>query len=371
MTNIKILFLIFSLQVFSQNLILNPSFEQTKDCIDRIGYIGENIAFWSSPTSSTPDFFNTCKKGKTGVPENFQGFQNAQSGNNYVGFGMLRGYSMEYIQGQLAENLIKGKKYNVSFYVNLSEQSNYAVNNFDFLFVDKEINENILDALNPKKLSELKVKEYSFHSIKYSDFLDDKENWVQVSKEIVATGNEKFIIIGDFTKHSKTKKIKVAKKPRKEINSYYYLDNVSVESVDVLEEEQKTKIDNSTLNELKSQKIELNKDYIFENIVFNINSIELSNNAKKEIKLIYELLEKKPDTQILISGHTDDIGTSTFNKELSEKRAKSVADYFVILGLNKDRISAVGYGNSNPISSNETNDGRNKNRRVSFKIVQK
>ena len=108
----------------------------------------------------------------------------------------------------------------------------------------------------------------------------------------------------------------------------------------------------------------------FENIVFNINSIALSNNAKKEIKLIYELLEKRPDTQILISGHTDDIGASDFNKDLSEKRAKSVADYFVLLGLNKDRISALGYGNSNPISSNETDNGRNKNRRVSFKIVQ-
>lgn len=77
--------------------------------------------------------------------------------------------------------------------------------------MDKEINENILDELNPKKLSELKVKEYSFHSIKYSDFLDDKENWVQVSKEIVATGTEKFIIIGDFATHSKTKKLKLQK----------------------------------------------------------------------------------------------------------------------------------------------------------------
>lgn len=143
-----------------------------------------------------------------------------------------------------------------------------------------------------------------------------------------------------------------------------------MESVDIKEEEQKTKIENSALNELESQKIELNKDYTFENIVFNINSIALSNNAKKEIKLIYELLEKRPDTQILISGHTDDIGASDFNKDLSEKRAKSVADYFVLLGLNKDRISALGYGNSNPISSNETDNGRNKNRRVSFKIVQ-
>lgn len=369
MTNIKIIFLLFSVQVFSQNLVLNPSFEQTNDCIGIIGYIGENINYWSTPTSATTDFFSSCKKGQTGVPENFEGVQNAQSGNNYVGFGMLRGYSMEYIQGQLAKTLTKGQKYNVSFYVSLSEQSNYAVNGFDFLFVDNELDANILDELNPKKLNELKVKEYSFHSIKSSDFLNDKQNWVQVSKQIIATGNEKFIIIGDFAKYSKTEKIKVAKKPRKQIFSYYYLDNVSVESIDLKEE--KVKVDNSTFNELETEKIELNKDYTFENIVFNTNSIELSSNAKTEIKSIYEFLEKKPNTQILISGHTDNIGTSDFNQELSEKRAKSVAEYFVFLGLNKVRISANGYGNSNPISSNETDDGRNKNRRVSFKIVQK
>lgn len=370
-TNIRIILLLFSIQVFSQNLILNPNFEQTNDCIDRIGFIGKNISNWSTPTSATTDFFNSCKKGLTGVPENFQGFQNAQSGNNYVGFGILRGYSMEYIQGQIAETLTKGKKYKVSFYVSLSEQSNYAVNGFNFLFVDRSIDSNTLDELNPEKLSELGVIEYSYHSVKSPHFFKDKDNWVKVSKEIVATGNEKFIIIGDFAKHLKTEKLKVAKKPKWEVASYYYLDNVSLEIVDSVGNDNRTKIDTSTFNQITTEKIEINKDYTFANIVFDINSIELSDDAKKEIKSIYKFLKKMGNTKILISGHTDNIGTSDFNQELSEKRAKSVADFFVFLGFDKDAISSIGYGNTNPISSNETDEGRYRNRRVSFKIVGK
>ena len=151
--------------------------------------------------------------------------------------------------------------------------------------------------------------------------------------------------------------------------SYYYIDLISLERTDL------TKIDNEQNGQIivkeETDKIELNKDYIFSNVVFNFNSTELSENAKTEIVTINKFLKKNIDTKILISGHTDNIGTSAFNQELSENRAKSVADFFVFLGLDNSRISAMGYGNTNPIASNYTDEGRNKNRRVSFKIVRK
>lgn len=155
--------------------------------------------------------------------------------------------------------------------------------------------------------------------------------------------------------------------------SYYYIDLVSLERTDVpkIEKGQNVQVIKQPIVKEETDKIELNKEYTFSNVVFDFNSTELSENAKVEIVSIHQFLEKNIDAKILISGHTDNIGTSDFNQKLSENRAKSVADFFVFLGLDNSRISAIGYGNTNPISTNDTEEGRNKNRRVSFKIGQK
>lgn len=365
--------MLFSVQVFSQNLVPNSSFEKAKRCTDLIGNFDKNVTDWSTPTWGTTDLFNSCSNGKVGVPDNYNGKQIPKNGNNYAGFYLhSEDNYREYVQVKLKKTLEKDKSYVLSFYVSLAETSDFAIKNIDFLLTENELNTTLSRELSERQLRKIDYENYSLYRVENSRFYDNKSGWALISKEFIAKGNEQFLTIGNFNKNSKTEKILISNKNRFNM-SYYFIDLVSLERTDLpkKQERQNVKISEQPTINLETENIELNKDYTFSNVVFDFNSTELSENAKAEIVSINKFLEKNLDTKILISGHTDNIGTSNFNQELSENRAKSVADFFVFLGLDSSRISAIGYGNTNPISTNETEKGRNKNRRVSFKILRK
>jgi outer membrane protein OmpA-like peptidoglycan-associated protein len=103
-------------------------------------------------------------------------------------------------------------------------------------------------------------------------------------------------------------------------------------------------------------------------ILFTVNSSELQPVAKENIESLVKILNKYPDTNILIEGDTDNTGTEEYNQKLSERRAQSVADYQKILGIPGSRITTVGLGESNPIATNDTPEGRQQNRRVEVAI---
>ena len=103
-------------------------------------------------------------------------------------------------------------------------------------------------------------------------------------------------------------------------------------------------------------------------ILFEIGSSQLNSAAKANIQSLAKILNKYSDTNILIEGDTDNTGTEDSNQTLSERRAQSVAEYQKSLGVDGSRISTVGLGESNPITSNDTVDGRRQNRRVEVAI---
>jgi len=80
-------------------------------------------------------------------------------------------------------------------------------------------------------------------------------------------------------------------------------------------------------------------------------------------------LKTNPKLTIEIGGHTDNVGKPKDNQLLSENRAKSVKDYLVENGIEANRLTTKGYGDTNPIASNETETGRAENRRTEFKVV--
>ncbi len=102
-------------------------------------------------------------------------------------------------------------------------------------------------------------------------------------------------------------------------------------------------------------------------IIFQLNSAKLSRNAVKKLKSVLpkakEILAMS-NSVIEIQGHTDASGSAKANKKISEKRAKSVYDWFVARGIDETRISYKGYGESKPKYSNKTRKGRAKNRRI-------
>ena len=119
--------------------------------------------------------------------------------------------------------------------------------------------------------------------------------------------------------------------------------------------------------------VELNKatvgaKIVLRNIFFDFDKATLRPESNIEIERLRKVLLEYPTMKIELSGHTDNKGSSEYNKKLSESRAKSVLDYLVKKGISPDRMTAVGYGFDRPMAPNETDAGRQLNRRTEFEI---
>lgn len=104
-------------------------------------------------------------------------------------------------------------------------------------------------------------------------------------------------------------------------------------------------------------------------ILFDFDKSDLKPNAKENIRKLVASMNENPDTDILVVGHTDNVGKASYNQGLSERRAASVKSYAVAQGLDGSRVKTKGMGADEPISSNETDAGRAENRRVEIVIV--
>jgi outer membrane protein OmpA-like peptidoglycan-associated protein len=104
-------------------------------------------------------------------------------------------------------------------------------------------------------------------------------------------------------------------------------------------------------------------------ILFGFDQSALTVNAKENIDNLAASLNKYPNTDIMIIGHTDAKGTDAYNLKLSEERAAAVRAYALSKGVDMNRLKTVGKGESEPIASNDTEDGRAQNRRVEIVIV--
>jgi len=103
-------------------------------------------------------------------------------------------------------------------------------------------------------------------------------------------------------------------------------------------------------------------------ILFDVNKATLKGQAMTNLQKLATILNKYPDTQILIEGHTDSTGTEEHNLELSRERAQSVSNYLAGLQVIATRFNIMGYGEAQPVASNETADGRQMNRRVDIAV---
>lgn len=105
------------------------------------------------------------------------------------------------------------------------------------------------------------------------------------------------------------------------------------------------------------------------NIFFDFDKATLQSQSFSELNRLVSVLNDNPKIKIAISGHTDSKGTEQYNLKLSDDRAKAVRQYLIEQGVDQNRISAKGYGESKPISTNDTEEGRQLNRRVEFTIL--
>ncbi|EAQ99668.1 OmpA family protein [Maribacter sp. HTCC2170] len=362
---VLVLCMICAPNTFAQNLIKNPSFEKFDKCPDQLGNFDSDVQNWSSPTIGSTDYFNGCSIAM-GTPKNFNGSQPADFGVGYAGLYLYAPDDYrEYLQAELSQTLEKGKKYKISFYVSLAERSDFAIKEFGVLFSENKLHFPIRKELSKMHLYRDKKNEYNTLEISSSNFLEDTKEWVLLEKRFNAKGTENYITLGNFKNNKRTRRFKTKRNAKQ--GSYYYIDMVLLESAEPADFVQNpTAIRNNDRN-----LIVLNETHLFENVLFHFDKYDLLGQAKNELDRVYRILENDSSLSISIYGHTDSVGAESYNLELSKLRAKSVANYFVELGLSSNRIKSTGKGSSEPIASNASENGRKMNRRVEFVLSNK
>ncbi|MBX2901782.1 MAG: OmpA family protein [Cyclobacteriaceae bacterium] len=117
------------------------------------------------------------------------------------------------------------------------------------------------------------------------------------------------------------------------------------------------------------QPVKSNATVILRNLFFDVDKSELRSESYTELRTVLDFLQNNPQVKIEISGHTDNTGTEAYNQQLSERRAKSVAVYLIEQGIAANRIQTKGYGSKKILLPNTTDENRQQNRRIEFRIL--
>lgn len=381
----SILSLFLTSQLSAQNLVNNSDFSSADKAPNGISKIDCSTG-WTNGNSGTADFFHIDAKkcSQTWIPNNTAGSQDVNGGSGYAGIiafyddeslttmdGKLmysNGYNRysEYISSKLTSPLQAGKSYLVKFRVSLAENSGRAVNGLGAYF-SKEV-------MASESNSFIKAEP----QVKSSSIIKSTDKWVEISGSFIAVGGEEYITIGLFNGVDQAERavpVNVTNNKR----AYYYIDGVSVVSGDFKDrdddgvEDSKDKCpDIKGLAKfdgcmLSPDEIAIIKD-ASAHIYFKTGSAEIKEESFKDLDKLVEILKKHPEVKARVEGHTDNTGNADNNLTLSQKRAKSVADYLVSHGEPEDHISSEGYGITKPVATNDTPEGRAKNRRVEIAV---
>ena len=363
---ICILFLFYFQSAEAQNLIADSSFEKNK--FVPIDFSSLNASYtWAVASQGTTDLFCRCNKKKryslVDVPQNPMGYQEPHSGTCYAGlFAFSHGYYREYLQSRLTEPLEKNKIYLFTMYISLADYSRAHIDQLGVCFLTKEAGYNSANVITNLKPAYIKIED---------EVGKDVKDWHRVTVKYRAKGGELYVLIGSFevnkinkTKFKPPKEIKARTNQSRDRDAYYYIDDVSV--VETAFVEPVDTISQSYLDSL--EKIQADTAFILKNVLFETNEIILLAPSCAELDLIVAYLNQHMDAKIEIVGHTDNSGNGKANRKLSTGRAKSVSEYLSTKGIDKNRITYLGVGSLKPIASNESEEGKQQNRRVEFII---
>lgn len=361
-----ILLFLYGSTLYAQNLVPDSGFE-----IYKKKYKDRKYKFktkhWSSPTGTTPDLFSKFNLRESFlVPKNDFGYQFPFDGDTYVGIVVYatdtRYEYREFIETKLTSALIPGNLYCISMYVSLADISMYASDGIDLLLKTKRHNNTRMPIF---------VNQPTIVNIG-GVVVQDTAAWVRISDVFVAEEAYKYLIIGNLRGYDENKIIQVKKYDKKlssdQEGAYYYIDNVSLIVIsDSSECPCYTKpllaVNDSVTDVVMEEKDSVGH-FVLENIYFETDKAILLDSSYKELDAMLEVISTNKSNKIIITGHTDNQGEEKHNQQLSEARAKAVYSYFIEKGIAASRMEYIGYGSTKPISNNNTEEGRRKNRRV-------
>lgn len=282
-----------------------------------------------------------------------------------------------YWQTVLRCPLEKGANYRITFYAS-ALGAQFIPSNLGLHFSMAEARQRRVWPLMIKP--SVQVKEKDIARIKKSD-------WVKVEIDYTATGNEQFLILGNFfnddemTRHRKPKSQKVT----------YCVDELSVKKMgDSTSCEPSTAVQQWLAGRLRHTPNPYEEPIVkkpppaapkappvaepridtlvLEDVLFKFDSGSLTPAAHLVLDTIVAKLQRRPYKKIRVEGHTDSLGTESYNLDLSGRRANSVMQYFIMKGMDTNLIHAEGKGELHPVATNRSDEGRRRNRRVEILV---
>lgn len=361
------------------NLVYNGSFEEYRSCPRKVDASGvlTIVEGWYQPTKGSADYFNTCGTKECSVPKNKMGEQQPHSGEGYCGIYCSKTEYREYLQTKLKHRLSAGDSIRATFYVSLSEESTGAIATLGCLFTSQPLFDTthyLLLARETERVSpsvsQTVAKPYTPQiENPVTSPLTNTQEWQHVSGVFVAKGGERYVTFGNFTPIERSGYSEPNTLTKMLPGAYYYIDDITIECLNCHpSEEDEIAIDSSYLTE-NQPTFSVGSTFVLKDIFFEFDKSILLQQSYFELLKLRILLEKHPKMCLEIRGHTDNKGSVKYNQQLSESRAKAVADYLISKGINEKRIQYHGYGKSMPIDDNNTEEGRANNRRVEFKIL--
>lgn len=350
------------------NLVPNPSFESNRGLPSEIGQF--NLAHpWNTyaPGNQPADYFNrSSSRPRTAVPVNFIGTQEARSGDAYAGILLYINSKDEYtefIQVQLTEPLEAGRTYYAEMHVSLADNSRFAIDGLGMYVGERAplLAQGGYAGYTPQVWNPAK------------EIISEKNEWVKISGTFAAKGGERVLTIGNFWPRNKTaaKKVKSASKVRDPYDyAYYYVDDVRL----VLAEGGLPPAEAPVVVQREEEvayfpKEKLDKPVVLQNVGFEVDKATLLPESVAELQQLHAFLQQNQHLIIFLTGHTDNTHTPAYNRQLSEARATAVKDWLVEQGISPNRLRTKGYGHTQPLADNSTEEGRQRNRRVEFSVL--
>jgi outer membrane protein OmpA-like peptidoglycan-associated protein len=338
------------------NLISNGNFEAGSDFVNE-GNASQiqknNDAFavaWGS-SNETPDFYKI-------------------NGNCYAGFRVM-GVNFEVLRNKLKHPLEEGKTYCLQFKIKLKPENHFAFNG-----ISVSVNKDLLFFKNSEEGRRAGIVLQSHNEM----VLGCREQWMTISGYFEAEGGEQYLYISNFTDEKELKIFKTDSLSPDYVDEIYYLiDDVVLTEVESASNcpcnvkacelnfelpVDTTKKTNIFVRPAVGQKI------ILRNIQFETAKWTLLPESFEQLDSLVDLLLKYPNMKVEISGYTDNKGKPKENITLSQNRAEAVVKYLIEAGVDPEQLLAKGYGQEEPIDTNDNEKGRANNRRVEFKIIE-
>jgi outer membrane protein OmpA-like peptidoglycan-associated protein len=345
----------FSLQSLAQNLIPNAGFESCNEIPNRwsgtFSKFNRWMKVWNSPTQGSPDILFTKLKDQMfparpgfDLKPHFPHGGMIMLGIKTYGCQSGTLHCKEYLQIKLKEQLIVGDEYYVEFFVNPLQHS-VLVNNIGVGFSTKK---------------QRRIYDEGLYDIRPA--VVDKEikrsvpnQWEKVSGTFVADSTYQYLIIGNFFKD----KVTLADASVAKIKySFLFIDDVLLKNI------------SGNQTSLRAEAMEVGDVIRLDNIQFDHNKAELLPASHTTLNELVEILQERPTIKLEIAGHTDNVGSAEFNLNLSERRAQAVYNYLVGKQIPAERLTFKGYGETIPIADNDSESGRQENRRVELKVLE-